>query len=497
MSMRPGVLILGIGWWACTAPKNGGDRMTSGERPGGFGGAGSGRDAGLGSSAGGAGAASPGDGRTADTGSGGSGDDGGSATDSGSNGTGSAGAGAWGGSAGAGASGGSAGAGAWGGSAGAGASGGDDLPCEGGCPLGAPVCSNGECHAIKQIAPGSSHACALIDDGTVRCWGDNAAMQLGDGSQSPRLTPGDAVIGVRDVVQLSSAGESSCAVTQGGAVWCWGWNLDGRLGVPQDGALAPFEVPNLGEPAAEVSFLAFHTCARMVSGKVKCWGSNLDGALGNGTREPSALPVEVTGLTDAAQIAVGRAATCAVRASGTVLCWGYNGDGRLATGSSSKFVLIPEQVVGLSAVHMIDGAEGYFCAVAGPERRVMCWGEDYGGALGDGPPNDRVSSSVVDTTVVGAQEVRTGGRATCARVSEHVFCWGANNAGQLGIGDLYDTDAPTTRTLLASPAASVGIRFQFGCALLDTGQAQCWGGVAYNGSGRQAGIALAPEFVVW
>jgi hypothetical protein len=148
-------------------------------RGGSFGAQGS---AGLSGSAGDSGDASQGSGGIAGSASGGTAGVGGSA---GSTSGGTAGVGGSAGST----SGGTAGVGGSAGDSGV-PDGSDGGPCLPGCPASAPVCSTGTCRKIKQIAPGGLHSCALIDDGTVRCWGQNNELQLGDSSRGPRLTPG-------------------------------------------------------------------------------------------------------------------------------------------------------------------------------------------------------------------------------------------------------------------------------------------------------------------
>jgi hypothetical protein len=70
------------------------------------------------------------------------------------------------------------------------------------------------------IASGAQHACALLETGTVRCWGQNSNGELGDGTTNASMTPVD-VIGLSGVTQLSAGGGLGCALT-GGRAWCWG-----------------------------------------------------------------------------------------------------------------------------------------------------------------------------------------------------------------------------------------------------------------------------------
>ncbi|HKN49535.1 MAG TPA: Ig-like domain-containing protein, partial [Actinomycetota bacterium] len=82
------------------------------------------------------------------------------------------------------------------------------------------------------IAPGAEHTCAVLRDGTVRCWGDNTWGQLGNGSSDfTSTTPSGPVTGIATAIAASSGAEHTCALLQDGTVRCWGRNDDGRLGV--------------------------------------------------------------------------------------------------------------------------------------------------------------------------------------------------------------------------------------------------------------------------
>lgn len=381
---------------------------------------------------------------------------------------------------------------------------GDGGDCSTGCPPGSPVCSNGVCRRVKQVATGFVHACALIEDGTVRCWGENDAWQLGDGSQKFRSIPQAPVIGVTDAVQIAVGIRHSCAVTTDGSLWCWGRNFHNELGAPGQPP-TPVLVQGLDGPVAEVGCHGFsdihsaHTCARLRSGQVRCWGRNIWGQLGNGQTAsiPSPTPVEVLNLTDAVQIAVGMYNTCAVKANRKAVCWGSNGENQLATGTADS--TRPAEVVGLDDVYWIDVGDAYWCAIAGPDHRIWCSGFDAQGALGNGPPhNGGFSHGIVDTGVTNAAEVHAGWLSTCARLhTGDVYCWGRNTEGALGNGGTVSTDAPAAPTRLSSRAVSLGFRFATGCAILDDGRVQCWGDSDYIGNGRPGGVWPTPELVTW
>jgi len=149
---------------------------------------------------------------------------------------------------------------------------------------------------VVQIAGGGIHTCALEQDGTVWCWGDNRSGQLGDGTTSSKLTP-IQVQNLTGVVQVAGGGRfHTCALRQDGTAWCWGNNNFGQLG---DGTTTnrytPVQVQNL-TGVVQVAGGYDHTCALRQDGTVWCWGHNVYGKLGDGTTTNRYTPVQVSGL---------------------------------------------------------------------------------------------------------------------------------------------------------------------------------------------------------
>lgn len=196
------------------------------------------------------------------------------------------------------------------------------------------------------LAVGDAHACALLSDRTLQCWGRNDRSQLGDGTTvSPRRMP-VAVIGVEDVVQVEAARDRTLAVRGDGTVLCWGDSSHGECQtMTADPVRTPVVLSGTGAVSRVDCFL-YHVCALERSGRVLCWGDNGDGQLGDGTRFSSLSPVAVTGIDDAADIAVGGRHSCALRGDGSVVCWGDNSSGQLGDGSADAH-LDPAPVIGL------------------------------------------------------------------------------------------------------------------------------------------------------
>ncbi len=153
----------------------------------------------------------------------------------------------------------------------------------------------------KAIAMGITHTCAILDDGTVKCWGNNPYGQLGLGDTNDRgdgpNEMGDALavvpLGVGRTAKAIAAGSShTCAILDDDSVKCWGENNQGQLGLGNTGRRGdgPNEMGNdlpavpfgLGRKAVALSLGSSHSCALLGDGALKCWGYGNRGQLGLG-----------------------------------------------------------------------------------------------------------------------------------------------------------------------------------------------------------------------
>ncbi len=212
---------------------------------------------------------------------------------------------------------------------------------------GGPVNIGG---TVVAFALGQLHTCALLEAGTVRCWGNGSDGALGYGNtntigddEDPSAA-GDVPVGAT-VVQLSAGWFHTCALTDAGNVRCWGRGNNGRLGYGNTANVGTLNTPasvgdvSVGGTVTQVAAGGAHTCALLEDGTVRCWGSGAIGALGYGNTDsigdnelPSTVGPVPVGAT-ATAVAAESNHTCIITDTGALRCWGHAGEGRLGYGN--------------------------------------------------------------------------------------------------------------------------------------------------------------------
>lgn len=326
------------------------------------------------------------------------------------------------------------------------------------------------------------HTCAVVNNGTASCWGEDSHGELGNGTTSASSSLPVAVSGLNTVSAVAVGGSHSCAVLTDHSVRCWGDGALGQLGNGGTSASStPVTVTGISDATA-ISAGLNHTCVLRTGGAVSCWGQNSNGQVGStvATDFPRATaPVAVAGISGATAVSAGGFHSCAL-VGGAVSCWGDNSVGQLGNGAGApnNFSFAPVAVTGLSGVTAISGGEQHSCAVAA--GAVRCWGDNTYGQLGDGTKtqaNTPVSVSGISTAV----QVGAGFPMSCARLSSGaVSCWGYNNEGELGNGSSSESLSPVAVSGI-STATSLSTGGLQSCVLLSGGNAECWG---YNGLGQ-------------
>jgi len=226
---------------------------------------------------------------------------------------------------------------------------------------------------IAELVAGSSHTCARTQDGDVKCWGLNANWQLGNKSDDTRVPVPIKARDIQNAVQVTAGANHSCALIDGGTVACWGANGRGQIGdKSRERRTRSRPTPKL-QSIVHVEAGRSHTCALSSGGHVSCWGDNRYGQLGDGSRNLRTRPVRVRGLGDAIAIATGEKHSCALRRDGHVMCWGSNEQGALGI-KRGRFRPSAVMVEGLDSVVELRARGERTCARTA-SGDILCWGD--------------------------------------------------------------------------------------------------------------------------
>lgn len=387
---------------------------------------------------------------------------------------------------------------------------------------------------VQAVSSGTMHACAVLSEGRVACWGNNEHGQLGVPKGTRRSDAPLVVEGLADAIAIGVGFGHSCALDKAGAVWCWGASYSGQLG---DGTTNDRATPARVEGLPTIASLAVgtaHACALSTEGKLSCWGWDDRGQLGDGglLRAEQRGAGLVVGLHDAREIAAGTSHTCARRANGEVVCWGKasedvagcvptgNGEvrcfgygsacGRMFDGHTETFS-VPARVADLPPSSQLvargertclrgdDGVHRCFrapsrCEVSGELRAetfdvpgldardrlsfgaATCALRDGSvrcAAKPDAPEQAPRFDAVAGLGVV--TQLAQGKSHVCAlEESGTVRCWGENPSGQLGAFDGARSEAPVAIAGL-DDAVAIAAGHYHTCALRRAGDVVCWG----------------------
>ena len=394
--------------------------------------------------------------------------------------------------------------------------------------------------AVVEAAAGGEHTCALLDNGTVRCWGSVEDGRLGVVGITENVGDDEAPVDITDephrsLVQLShfvvdiSAGEQhSCAVTHAGLVFCWGEGSRGRLGQVASEIVEPDDFGPVALPAPAIAVTAGeeHSCAllRTATGEsqIACWGFNDAGQLGNGTTTETAEPQLVLLPANASPTTVTTTNdhVCAIVGDGDVICWGDGDSKQLGispmhlTADGALLSPGPSVAIDTEATHLGVGNATTCARLA--SGAIECWGYGGGGILGRGGgivagSTQPVTVSLTDAPGTRATHIAGFRQHVCAVLTDGaVQCWGQAALGEtghlpapdtIGVNERPDAFPPLS---FGSPAVGITVGRRHSCAVLDTGTVYCWGdnsmgqlGNMVSGNTAALGATAVPPTIVY
>ncbi|MEM4719456.1 MAG: hypothetical protein QXG18_01150 [Candidatus Pacearchaeota archaeon] len=298
-----------------------------------------------------------------------------------------------------------------------------------------PTLVEGIVRAKKFVLGGHStggYGCALLDNGTVMCWGYNGFGQLGTGttvSAKTSVTVMNGPFPLQNVVDIIATGSdygTTCALIRDGTVMCWGFNRYGQVGSGDkrnDYISNPTLVKNIGGSNPKAIKLVtggagVYTsfCAILEDKTVKCWGANNHGRIGLGQGVCGSIqgcgckqnnndkicysePTSVSGLNDIKEIQLNGWGEygygCAIKNNGDILCFGLNNNGQLGLGDRITRFVPTKLNVNFQADSLFlmgdigNGKHGYYSTFVSSkgDKTLRVWGYNLFGQLGTGDTN--------------------------------------------------------------------------------------------------------------
>lgn len=326
--------------------------------------------------------------------------------------------------------------------------------------------------AVKAIATGLRHTCAILSDSTLWCWGSNASGQLGlgdlqNGSPEPRL-----VSSLPLVRSVATGWSATCAIDLSDKLWCWGDNYMGLLGVNSTEMVvpAPTHVVKLRK-VRSVAMGIGDICALDFEHSLWCWGTQPDGI---GT-VPSTEPQRVLAGVD--RFDLGLHHICAAKFDGSFFCWGLNDHEQIGRHNRTRkvedtldFIKAP-WLTGIGNVGAFALGGSRTCAEIG--GKLECWGDSV-------------------KTLDPQRLLSLGDDHSCAVSADgDLRCWGIDPAPGVGRDGLYSPAGSTLPMDLPITSLSSGSG-DHTCAIFANGLSRCWGGNTYGQLGHPA--LTAPVF---
>lgn len=305
-----------------------------------------------------------------------------------------------------------------------------------------------------QAVAGGYHTLVLKSDGSVWAWGDNKYGQLGDGTNNDSNVPIKVVGLPENIITVSAGLYNTMALTEGGQVYCWGFNHWGQLG---NGNRADKTVPSLttfdgGYPfyAKEISMGYDYSVAISTLDVLTTWGRNWNHQLGSrrnitgeDTRDCVDYPeyAYVRGNWQAEKVSAGCNHTIGLTLNGALITWGNNSYGELGV-SGGNIINENSNLMTEYEPFKDISAGNFFTLALSKDGTIFAWGENSHGQLGNNSINNKDEPVIIDN-IINIKSISAGQKHVVALAEDgDLYVWGSNRDGELGDGTNEDRHLP-------------------------------------------------------
>ena len=314
-----------------------------------------------------------------------------------------------------------------------------------------PISILGAVKTFCKISVGANHTLAIDKNGRAWGWGYNQAGQLGDGTETSRLTPVSVAGAVKTFCQISvgnnGGANRTAAIDKNGRVWGWGNNSLGVIGDnTTTSRLTPVSVAGATKTFCKISTGNVHGLAIDKNGRAWGWGYNASGQLGDNSITQRNTPVSVAGAVKTfCEISAGQTSdghSIALDKNGRAWAWGNNGFGKLGINSTTS-TRTPLSVLGNIKTFCKISAGGNHTLAIDKNGRVWAWGYNLNGQLGDNSTTSRLTPVSVAGTVKTFCDISAGASHSLA-IDKNGKGWSWGFSSELGDGQLTSLLSPVS-----------------------------------------------------
>ncbi len=328
--------------------------------------------------------------------------------------------------------------------------------CGNACPV---ECGPEVCLKAVQISAGRGTTCALLNNGTVRCFGRYVGQETEQnlGSSRPLEVPG-----IVDALMVSCSNNHVCVIHVGGTVSCWGDNEFYQLARPGDVnglSITPVGIEGVSD-AVFVEAAEDGTCVVLSDGGVMCWGLTQSGRFGGEAFEEA---VRIPAHHDVVNLSMTLNHALWLHDDGRVFVTG--------TPPYIRGIALTPQPMNFQAIQV--GAGGGHSCMVDLDGDLWCLGDNFDYQIGPAPCNfcDEPQRVPNATDIV---SLDLGDKYTCfINIQGQAFCFGdlinvsRNPPDVLGM--------PRRVSDIPEPLVQVSSAQLYSCALASSGRVYCWG----------------------